>query len=341
MTQTHKLLFLLETGDLGGCQTVIRTIAQHARANGHSVCLGLGQPGPFAEMLISDGFDVRVLKAGREVLGFDLQALRSLDSLVRSFQPTVIHAFLFHMNFYGSVIGAVRGVPAIISLRSKHYDFEKRRRRLAWKLMYRLAKKTTAASDDLADVLSQRCNIDRRTIQVISNGVDTNRFCGFAPRVQLKRELGIPENHKLITSVGRMNPVKGHEDFMEAMAILRPRFHDIACAVVGAKEEPVYGNILARCASLEPELPTFFPGITNNVPTWLAATDYFVLPSHSEGMSNALLEAMASRLPIVATDVGSNRQLLEDGKCGLLYLPETPKALQRRSLPSSPPRTCA
>jgi glycosyltransferase involved in cell wall biosynthesis len=144
------------------------------------------------------------------------------------------------------------------------------------------------------------------------------------PRPQWRRALGIPDDAVLYGTAGRMHRVKGHDVFIEAAAILVKRHGSCQFAVAG--DGPLRGELMSRAAHLGLGSRLHFVGYQGHIEEFLAGLDVFVLPSRSEGMPLALIEAMAAGLPCVATRVGGVPEVLEDG-CGLLVPPESPSDL--------------
>ena len=114
----------------------------------------------------------------------------------------------------------------------------------------------------------------------------------------------MPEEAYLIGTVGRLHPVKGHGDLVAALGLLAQSEEPPHVAIVGYAPEEERQKLVEQARALGVERLLHFAGRRENIPEWLAAVDAFVLPSHSEGMPNALLEAMAAGLPAVATRVG-------------------------------------
>lgn len=160
----------------------------------------------------------------------------------------------------------------------------------------------------------------------IPNGVD---LAAFAPttgeeRRALRARLGLPEDRVLCAFVGRLTPQKDPDFLLEAWAMGRiPKAHLV---LVG--DGPLRSRLEARVASGPHAGQVSFAGATADVSQYLRAADLLVLPSRAEGMSNALLEAMACGVPVVATDVNGNREVVgTDGKAGLLVPSGDPAAL--------------
>ncbi|MDA1000287.1 MAG: glycosyltransferase family 4 protein [bacterium] len=144
-------------------------------------------------------------------------------------------------------------------------------------------------------------------------------------RSERRRSLGLPAECLLIGSIGRLDPIKGHEHLLRAFARILPRHPEARLILVGD------GELRAHCEALARELGiaenTFFPGWQNAAVRYLEAMDIFVLPSLNEGMSRAVVEAMAAGVAVIASRVGGVPELIEEERNGLLVPPADPVAL--------------
>lgn len=177
----------------------------------------------------------------------------------------------------------------------------------------------------VSEQVRQHCidvdRIDPSRVLTIHNGLDLSGWVA-APRPA--RTAG----RVVIATVGNIRAVKGHDVLVRAAALTAPHFPNVSFRVAGDVLETAYFSelqALVRDLNLEDRF-TFWGGVTN-LHTYLAEADIFVLPSRSEGFSNAIVEAMAASLPVVATDVGGNNEAVRDGISGLLVPSEDPSAL--------------
>jgi sugar transferase (PEP-CTERM/EpsH1 system associated) len=179
-------------------------------------------------------------------------------------------------------------------------------------------------SRDLENYLRRRIGIGAARISQIYNGVDTHRF---APRASQLRP-ALPEGFAgpdtvLIGAVGRLQPVKDQATLLRAFASLRDShpalWPQLRLVLVG--DGPLAGELRALVAGLDISAQTWLAGARDDVPQLLASFDMFVLPSLSEGISNTILEAMACGVPVLATAVGGNIELVHDGHDGRLFQP--------------------
>ncbi len=182
-------------------------------------------------------------------------------------------------------------------------------------------RRFTTVSVDLADWLTATVGIPARKVEVLMNGVDTDRFRpGPVDRAALLP--GVSPEAVVVGTVGRLDPVKGHLDLVAAAPRLDPAVHVV---IVGGG--PEHDRLAAAIESSGVADRVHLLGERSDIPELLRAFDLFCLPSLAEGISNTLLEAMATGLPVVATRVGGNPELVVDGETGMLVPPADPATL--------------
>jgi glycosyltransferase involved in cell wall biosynthesis len=143
----------------------------------------------------------------------------------------------------------------------------------------------------------------------------------------LRKRLGIGESERVVLSVGRLSREKAHLDLIEACKSLRETRPEVAFKLIIVGDGPERSRLEAAVESKESKASVIFTGQVNDVHPFYANADVFVLPSHSEGSPNVLLEAMAANLPIVATAVGGVPEMLADHESALLVPPNDPPSL--------------
>ena len=193
-----------------------------------------------------------------------------------------------------------------------------------------LVERYITVSKDLQRYLVDRVGIAPSRITQIYNGVDTERFAPVGDRpVGLLPAGFVERDGVVIGSVGRIQAVKDHETLVRAFAALAGQSHEngrrLRLVVVG--EGPLLQDLRRLVESLGLSRLAWLPGAVTNIPEVLRALDVFVLPSLNEGISNTILEAMATGLPVVATAVGGNPELLEEGMTGRLFAPRDVEGL--------------
>ena len=187
-----------------------------------------------------------------------------------------------------------------------------------------LVDRYITVSASLKKYLVERVGISSARVTQIVNGVDTARF---APPTEQVRRL-LPEdfagsNRLIIGTVGRVQAVKDHETLLRAFARQAKREGEAGTTarLVIAGDGPLRESLIRLAEALGISSLTWFPGSVNNVPELLKTFDIFVLPSLAEGISNTLLEAMATGLPLLATATGGNLELVADHLNGRLFQP--------------------
>lgn len=235
-----------------------------------------------------------------------------LARLLRKARVDIVHTRNAEPFFYGYVAARLARVPVVVHSEHGRTFPEQPLRAMIQRLLLRGVDAAFAVSAQLRADLVRELGIDGRHMEVLYNGVDTGSF----------RPLDAPVSHAdasggrlRIGSVGRLVPVKNYALLLNAFARLPPS----ACQLVLVGEGPERAALERAAADLGIRDRVEFAGHRDNVPQLLRTLDIFVLPSLSEGMSNTLLEAMATGVAAVASDVGGNREIIESERSGLLF----------------------
>ena len=246
---------------------------------------------------------------------------RSLQAALRRHRVDVAHSHEFTMAVYGAWASRRVGIPHVITMHGSRYYAGRVRRRLAMGAAIALSARTVAVSVDLARDLSRDLRVRRSRIATFPNGARYMR----PERVTLREELRLGPGDRLLVSIGNLYPVKGHGHLIDALAVLADRHPNLHLAIGGRGELERALSARARDHGLEDRVHLL--GLRSDVSAVLAAADVFVLPSLSEGLPLALLEAMLAGRPIVASDVGEVGVALAHGEAGILVEPGNPAAL--------------
>ena len=228
----------------------------------------------------------------------------------------VLHTHSWGTLVEGVVAAKLAGTPVVVH--GEHGIMETRRRNVhLQRLLWSRTQQVTAVAAPLADRMANLVGYSRERIQVIPNGVDTDRFFPQPEeRNKARRHFGLPQSTLLVGMVARMVPVKNHRGVLNAVADLVKTSMPITLALAG--DGPLLGELQQIVGELGLQGHVRFLGNLANVDRFLKSLDIFVLNSLSEGMSNTVLEAMACGLPVIATTVGSNPDLVVEGQTGFL-----------------------
>jgi glycosyltransferase involved in cell wall biosynthesis len=237
---------------------------------------------------------------------------------------------LVHANWLFTAIAALPARllarrPLVVTLRGSDMALAEAN---AWTRA--LARFVLARADAIAPVsrdLRERAaklGADPSRLEVVADGAETE---GFPTRDEARAELGLGEASRLVLFVGNLIPVKGIDVLIEATARMRASERCTTVLLVGGGDVEGYRRLAEERGLDESALRFLGFRPTHEIPTWLAACDVFCLPSRSEGLPNALLEAMGAARAVVVTRVGGMPDLVEDGRSGLLVDAEDAGAL--------------
>jgi len=258
--------------------------------------------------------------------GNDIRLILRLRELFRQSNVDLVHTRNW-AGFDGVLAACLTLRPAVIH--SEHGrdiadpDGKNRRRNLARRAMAFRTSKFIAVSKDLYRWLKGTVRIPEKKLLCIPNGVDTNRFRP-GRNLELRRSWGIGDHEFVVGAVGRLDPIKNHVGLITAIRSLQVRGYKVRLVLAGDGSERL--KIEKLLSSSFTEKPILL-GARSDVEELYRAFDLFVLNSFAEGMSNTLLEAMASGLPAVCTAVGGNVETVTDGQSGMIIKPNDDLAL--------------
>jgi glycosyltransferase involved in cell wall biosynthesis len=274
--------------------------------------------------------------AGVPVEGLDVPGVRSplfplkiarLVPALRRLRPQVLHTYLYPSNLFGTLAGRVARVPVIITSRRSMSEIEPIRHQKTYRWLNRFADRVVAVSEASAESAVKAEGLDRSRIRVIENGMDAAPYAG-GHDPSLKESLfGIPATARLAGMVSNFRPLKGQDDFIAMARLMPPRDaggREIRFVIVGEGPARRACEDKVREAGLAERF--HFAGLRGDIPEVLRSLDVFLYPSHSEGISNALMEGMAAACPIVAARCPGNETILGEGTA-VLVAPADPPAL--------------
>ncbi len=324
----RKVFYFLDSLEVGGTETQAVELALRLPASEYDVTMGcLRMKGPLLEKLEGTAVAVREFHpAGGIDSPAGLYQLVRLARYLRRERFDVVHTHDLWSNLMGVLAGRMAGVPAIVSSRRDlaHFDWYQGRRRNWLRRIQNLSGVVLANATPIRDALIAEDGFAPERLRVIHNGVDTEKF----RRGRRDRERLFPgtQNQTLVVLVGNMHSdVKGHPWLIAAAPAVLQEFPQTRFVFAGDGDaRPAFEEQVAKLGLQS----TFtFLGRRSDIPDVLASSDIAVLPSRAEGLPNAVLEYMAAGLPTVASRVGGNAELIEDGVSGLLVPSEDSHAL--------------
>lgn len=306
------ILFLSTSSGPGGAERVVCNLASSLDQRQFRPIVGLFRPGWLQEQ--SQRLGVRTCVFPCQGVS-QFRWICGLLSFLKQERVDVIHTHEFDANVLGAFAAFVARIPCVSTIHGKHYYWAKARRRIAYRMVSHYAT-LVAVSHDLKQFIGKKVGVREERIHVVYNGVNRIPLYSRDDVLACKVELGIPMHDKIVGVVGSLYPVKGHSFLLDAVPSILNRLPNTTFVFVGQGE--LDRELKAQAQKLGVASKVIFLGLREDVHRLLGMIDVFVQPSLSEGLSMAILEAMMAAKPIVATNVGGNRELVIHGQTGFL-----------------------
>lgn len=319
MTDTSKIkiLHVFHSFNMGGLENGVVNLINRSDPNlfEHEICC-LTTTGSAEKRLERS---VRIYQMHKRE-GNDWRMIQKFVKLIKASQPDIVHT-----RNWGSIDGIlaarIAGIPGVIH--GEHgWNMDDPyglllRRRIARRILFLGVDRFVAVSKDIRQWLHKTLCVRSSKIKTIINGVDTEKFFPM-PKTDLRAEYEF-EGSIVIGIVSRLDPIKRHDLLFQAFSKLDHKKYKLKLVVIGRGSENSKLQELAKKLPYSERIK--FWGECEEVAKLYRLIDIFVLPSENEGISNTILEAMASGLPVIATKVGGNPELVQHEHTGLLIPP--------------------
>jgi len=312
----------------GGIETrVSRVLSSLSRDEFDLTWLGFGYVDPALSKLAGRG--VKIIQFEKQKAAWTRVDLVLMERMVRAFrtiQPDVVRVHNWSTSVYGIAAARIAGVPHIIyeSAGRESPEGPGPVRRAAMRSLAPMVDVFLAVCPFLAKELAAEWNVPPSEVRAMPTGVDLDRF-SLRDRPAVRARFGIPDDAFVVGTIGMFRPVKRVDDIVEAGVRLLARHPKAHLLVIGSDYDlKIPGAMLdvARHAGVSSRV--HFPGRILGAENCISAFDVFVNASSFEGASNAIIEAMATGVPVIATDVGGNPDVVIDGKTGHLVRVASP-----------------
>jgi len=318
---------LITTLTFGGAETQVVRLSAELKSRGWDVAVAcMISPSAYTETLKQLGIPVYSLGMSRGIP--DPRAVLRLAKLIRDFNPDVVHAHMVHSNLLARFTRLICPIPVLVcTAHNLRETSEKGGPTWHKELLYRmtdfLADRTTIICNAAYERYIRTKAVPASKLEMIPNGVDTEKFTpSDAIRERVRNELNLGDSFVWL-AVGRFVEQKDYPNLFSALA----RLPEGNWRVLIAGRGPLEADLKALVEELALTDRVQFIGTRTNMADVFKASDAYVMSSSFEGLSIALLEAAASGLPAVVTDVGGNRDLVLDGQTGYVVPPVSPLAL--------------
>ncbi len=327
-----KILYLYEHLDVGGAEQLLLTTLKYLdRKKFMPEVYCIAGEGEIGREIRELGVPVKALN--KKLYLWNVLLLYDLFRIFVKERPDILHTSLFIPNTYGRVAARLAGIDKVVTtLHNPDYSYEDNGR---WTFKVRKAidkysgkfcnSLFLAVSESVKDDFQKQLNF--KNIEVLYNCIESERFVNSdkSKIIDKRRELGIAEDDVVLLNMGRLHPQKGQLCLIEAFNLI-------------SRENPKYKLIISGKGALETELKkrvkdfhlsdkVIFLQDRRDVPQIMAASDIFVFPSLYEGFGIVLVEAMASGLPVVASDIDGVREVVRNNIDGVLVEKENPEKL--------------
>ena len=241
----------------------------------------------------------------------------------------IVHSRGWATMMEGIVSAKAAGIPVVIyGFHGKTYEDiqgEKTRRIVAQKILLKITDGIITLIDNMKDDLCSSLNVARDKVEIIKNGVDLSIFANGDRR--LRYDFDIKDSEVVIGAVGRIDPVKNYATMIKAFHVVSSRHYNLRMIIVG--DGPDYVDIENKIEEMGLSQKILMLGNRDDVSKLLYCFDIFIQPSLYEGLSNTILEAMAVGLPVIASCVGGNPDVVKENENGLLFNPTDVEGLSK------------
>ncbi|HGG60355.1 MAG TPA: glycosyltransferase [Gammaproteobacteria bacterium] len=319
-----NILHLTFSLDVGGLETLLLALLKKLdRETFHPIVCTLSEHGALIGEFEQNGIEVITLP---KKPGLDFRLMLRLTKLLRDRRIDLVHTHNFGAWLYGVCAGALSRTP-VINTEHSNVPTHKKLQMLAEKPMAALSRFIICDSEAVQRQLGNQQNIPAWKLKLILNGVDVDAFSARERPEPLRQTLGLSDDTVVLGCVARLAPIKNHSGLLAAVGEIAEKtdtpFHLL---IIGDGECREALEKEAKTRRIADRVS--FLGKRRDIPELFSIIDIFVLASFMEGLPIALLEAMASGKPSIATDVGGNAEILgRDNRAGILIPPRNQEAL--------------
>src|SRR5215207_1199878 len=326
-SRKHKIAYVIDGLSMGGAERLMVPTLKHLDRDHFdaTVCALQSKDGnPMAEEIRAMGIPVDCLNI-RHLR--DLNALPRLIGYLRGIGADLVHTQLEFANILGNLSAKSLRLPSVCTIHIMHsLDVKtklKLHQKIEWFVLRQFCDRVISVSEEARQYHIDISGAAPRQVVNIYNGIDLSHYMNVnrdKERINVRTEFGIPSDANLLTTVAVLRPQKGIQFMVRALPAIIETSPNTYYLVVGSGshqhalvEEAKKNRVTDR---------VLFAGMRKDVPRLLAASDVFVLPTLTEALPTVLAEAMAAKLPIVASRVGGIPEMVTDGQNGCLVEPE-------------------
>lgn len=313
-----RILHVFTTLPVGGAEHVLlSTLANLDKKKYESLVCCIQDKGVLGDQVIKMGFPLKELHLMQKK-GWDGNVVRELSRIIREEQIDLVHSHLYHANLYSRLAAWRSGVPAVITV---HNTYLKRKwyRHLLNRFLAKVTGAIIAVSNDIKADIIKYDKVPEKLVHIIPNGIDLTRAVSTLSYADARQKLGLSVDDFVLGTVGRLEEQKGQRHLVDAVGQLKAAGVSAKLLIIG--DGRLRQNLESQIQRLGIQDRVKLLGTRKDVADILKALDLFVMPSLWEGLSLAMLEAMAAGVPVVATDVGGVSQVFGNNEYGYRIQP--------------------
>ena len=326
-SQKPRVLHLISSSGFLGAEHVLVELALYSKLSGLDVTIGVFENSRNPNYELVDvarkrGLEVKIFPCeGR----FDRNTVKMIRDYIKRSGINILHSHNYKSNFFARLtLSSRNNVKWVITNHGRRigpllliYHFIN-------SVTMRRADRVIVVSEEIALGMKKQAISDAK-IKLIHNGIDIEKFSNMRRNNHLKRSFGFNGTSKIVGTIASLTPEKGHIYLLEAAKKVIDLFPECRFLIVGDGRERQF--LEEKTAHFRLTENVFFTGSRKDVPEILSILDLFILPSLREGLPMALLEAMASKIPVIATSVGAIPKVLENRVSGILIRPKDSQAI--------------
>jgi glycosyltransferase involved in cell wall biosynthesis len=323
-----NVLHLIDQYHIGGPGKTILNTAKFIERNKFAIHVGAflhpGQETELSKEVTRNGIDLLALK---DIRGISIENLKSILRYIDMKKISIFHGHGYKADIYGVLLKILRKNVTVVT--THHGWIRNTRSQLAFGKLARIGSAlfdhTIIVSNEMMRHLP-RTTVKKKRYSVIHNAIVATDYEATGTREKQRALLGVEPNEIMLLSVGRLSKEKGCNNLLKAFEIAQKHYNNVKLVYVG--DGPLVDELKGQIIRSNLKENALLCGHHQNVQPYYEAADIFICPSDTEGLSNAILEAMAFSIPVIATDVGGNPEIIVHQVNGLLVPPQNIVALK-------------
>ncbi|MFJ7937159.1 glycosyltransferase [Peribacillus sp. NPDC096622] len=336
MNSKIKIMHIINSFSLAGAEKLVFDIALKIDKQKYEVyvcAIGSSTNKELEKKIKSELEDnsIRIFSIDKKPKNNRISTIFKLTKIIRENQMDIIHTHCPSPDFYGRIAARITRVKRVYTTIHNTAGYS----RIFEKAIGKFTKGYIAISEQVKRYMVEDLNISEEKISLVPNGIDVQKYSASSIEIDsYKKSLGLQSKDIVITNIGRVTEQKGQIYLIRSIKKVKEKYSNIKVLIIGNKDldKSLYNKLQTYVIKEGLEKNVIFLGDRSDIPELLKITDIFVFPSLYEGFSLVTLEVIASSTPIIATDVGSIREIVTHNKNGLIIPPRDSEAISENIL---------